>query len=113
MSFLFALALASQTFAGSGSPLLLDVGAETVWLGDEDAPSGGISARHEDGWYTRLAALAIGVRDESQERVLQDEGSTRIDATIGYEHEIFTVSLSAQDLSSTEMNLRAAVAIFF
>jgi outer membrane receptor protein involved in Fe transport len=60
--------------------------------------SSGLSARHESGVYGRLSVFHIADRPATEDRFLTAEGFTRVDATVGYRHRSFEISVAAQNL---------------
>jgi len=64
--------------------------------------AGGVSARHPIGLYGRIGAVHVGDRPATEDGFLEADGFTRLDATVGYKHRIFELSLAAQNLTNTE-----------
>jgi outer membrane receptor protein involved in Fe transport len=72
--------------------------ADAVPLAPELVLSGGLSARHPEGYFGRLGAFHLGDRAASEDEFFTAEGFTRLDATLGYRHAFFAVELSIQNL---------------
>jgi outer membrane receptor protein involved in Fe transport len=75
--------------------------AAAVALAPTRIVSGGISARHPDGYFGRLGVFHLGDRAATEDRFFTAEGFTRLDATAGYRHPRFEVALSGQNLTNT------------
>jgi outer membrane receptor protein involved in Fe transport len=76
--------------------------ANAVALAPRFLASGGVSARHPSGLYGRLGVLSIADRPATEDRFLTAEGFTRLDATLGYQHERFELNLSVENLLDTD-----------
>jgi outer membrane receptor protein involved in Fe transport len=76
--------------------------ANAVALAPTFILSGGLSARHPRGVFGRIGALHLAGRPATEDRFLKAEGFTRLDATLGYRHKRFEVSLAAQNLLNSE-----------
>ena len=76
--------------------------ADSVALAPTLTASGGLSARHEEGWYGRIGAVHIGDRPATEDRFLTAEGFTRVDATVGWRVGDVELAVDAQNLTNTE-----------
>jgi outer membrane receptor protein involved in Fe transport len=76
--------------------------ANAVALAPTLVLSGGLSARHPDGYFGRLGVFHLGERAATEDRFLRAQGFTRVDTTLGYRHERFELSLAVQNLLNTE-----------
>jgi outer membrane receptor protein involved in Fe transport len=72
--------------------------ADAVPLAPELVLSGGLSARHPDGYFGRLGLFHLGDRAATEDEFFTAVGFTRLDATLGYRHPFFAVELSIQNL---------------
>lgn len=77
-------------------------GADAVPLAPTRVGSGGLSVRHPDGYFGRLGAFHLADRPANEDRFFTAEGFTRLDATAGYRHRAFEVSVTAQNLMNVE-----------
>lgn len=77
-------------------------GANTVALAPTRVASAGVSARHVDGYFGRVGVFHLADRAASEDRFFVAEGFTRLDATLGYRHPAFEVSVSGQNLTDVE-----------
>jgi outer membrane receptor protein involved in Fe transport len=97
LSWLFAdadLALTRARFLGAPG------GANAVPLAPSRQVSGGLSVRHPGGFFGRAGLVHVGDRPATEDRFLTAEGFTRFDATLGYRHRRFEISVSGQNLSN-------------
>ncbi len=76
--------------------------ADAVALAPTFLLAGGLSARHPSGVYGRLGALHVADRPATEDRFIQAEGFTRVDATLGYRARRFEVNLGVQNLLDTQ-----------
>jgi outer membrane receptor protein involved in Fe transport len=77
-------------------------GEDAVPLAPRLVLSGGLSARHPGGWFGRAGVFHLGDRPATEDGFLTAEGVTRLDATLGYRHPRFELTLSLQNLLNTE-----------
>ncbi len=76
--------------------------ADAVALAPTLLLGAGLSARHPSGFYGRLGALHLGDRPATEDRFIRAQGFTRLDATLGYRHRRFEVSVALQNLTNTD-----------
>jgi outer membrane receptor protein involved in Fe transport len=73
--------------------------ANAVALAPTLVVSGGVSARHPDGYFGRLGVFAIGDRPATEDRFLTAEGFWRVDATLGYRYkDLLELAVTGQNL---------------
>jgi outer membrane receptor protein involved in Fe transport len=75
--------------------------ADAVPLAPTRIASGGVSVRHSAGYFARVGVFHLGDRPASEDRFFTADGFTRLDATAGYRHRWFELSVSGQNLMST------------
>jgi outer membrane receptor protein involved in Fe transport len=76
-------------------------GENAVPLAPSRTVSLGLSVQDLYGLFGRLGVFHIGDRPATEDRFLVAEGFTRLDATIGYRHRPFEISVAAQNLTNT------------
>jgi len=76
--------------------------ANAVALAPTRVGSAGISVRHPAGPFGRVGVFHLGERPATEDRFFTAEGFTRLDATVGYHHRRFEISLTGQNLTNTE-----------
>lgn len=98
LDWLFAdldLTLSRATYtsnAGNGDAVAL---APTVIV------SGGVSARHPWGIYGRASVLYIASRPATEDAFITAAGFARVDASLGYKHQRFEVTVTLQNALNT------------
>jgi hypothetical protein len=77
-------------------------GADAVPLAPTRVGSAGVSVRHPHGYFGRIGAFHLADRPASEDRFFSAQGFTRLDATLGYRHRVFELSLSGQNVTNVE-----------
>jgi len=78
--------------------------ADAVALAPTFTMAGGLSARHPSGLFGRVGLTHIADRPATEDEFLTAAGFTRLDATVGYHHRRFEVTVSAQNLTNADWN---------
>lgn len=76
--------------------------ANAVALAPTFLVSSGLSVYDLYGFFGRLGLVSIGDRPATEDRFLQAQGFTRLDASLGWRSEILEVALDVQNLTNTE-----------
>jgi outer membrane receptor protein involved in Fe transport len=74
--------------------------ANAVALAPTRLASAGLSVRHPTGCFGRVGVFHIGDRPATEDGFFTAEGFTRFDATAGFRHPSFEISVSAQNLTN-------------
>lgn len=78
------------------------VAGTAVALAPTRVAGGGLSVRHPRGYFGRVGVFHLGDRPATEDRFFTAEGFTRLDATAGYRHRWFEVSVTGQNLTDTD-----------
>jgi outer membrane receptor protein involved in Fe transport len=74
--------------------------ADAVPLAPTRVGSAGVSVRHPHGYFGRIGAFHLADRPASEDRFFTADGFTRLDATLGYRHRVFELSVSGQNVTN-------------